>query len=135
MAKEYVIDGSTITSLEAFYDQIGDRLVGDAFWGRNLDALDDVLRGGYYGIPEGGFILRWTGSEFSRANLGYPETVRQLELRLQRCHPESRRHVQRELDDARRGNGPTVFDWLVDIVRRYGHGGEEATANVRLILE
>jgi hypothetical protein len=49
--------------------------------------------------------------------LGYPETVRQLQRRLERCHPESRVQVSSELRDAELGRGPTVFDWLVDIIR------------------
>jgi RNAse (barnase) inhibitor barstar len=134
MAKEYVLDGSNVTSLEAFYDQISDTLIPGAYWGRNLDAFNDILRGGF-GTPEGGFILRWTHSEISRKNLGYPETVRQLEKRLERCHPTNRNIVRTELGQARRGKGATVFDWLVEIIRYHDAGGDESEDNVRLVLE
>lgn len=127
MAEEYVLDGTKVTSLEAFYDQIGSSMgLGDR-WGRNLDALDDVLSGGDLGVPENGFTLRWVQSEVSRENLGYPETVRQLEKRLLLCHPSSREVVRAELDNARQGKGNTVFDWLIDII-----GDHED--NVRLVL-
>jgi hypothetical protein len=59
--------------------------------------------------------------------LGYPETVRQLEVRLERCHPSAREEVWRKLALARSGCGPTVFDWLVEIIG--DHGG------VRLVLD
>jgi RNAse (barnase) inhibitor barstar len=75
--KEYVLDGSKVTSLEAFFDQISDTLIPGAYWGRNLDAFNDVLRGGF-GTPGEGFIFRWTHSDASRACLGYAETERQL---------------------------------------------------------
>ncbi len=66
--------------------------------------------------------------------LGYSETAMQLEFRLGRCHPANRENVLRELADARASVGPTVFDWLVEIIRDHGPGGSEATDNVRLVL-
>ena len=54
---EYVLDGTKVTSLEAFYDQISETLIPGAYFGSNLDALDDILSGGF-GTPEGGFVLR-----------------------------------------------------------------------------
>ena len=80
MIKDYILDGSKVTSLDAFYDAISDTLIPGAYWGRNLDAFNDILRGGF-GTPEGGFILRWANSGVSRERLGYAETVKQLEKR------------------------------------------------------
>jgi hypothetical protein len=31
--------------------------------------------------------------------------------------------------------GPTIFDWLLDIIAVHGHGGEEAKDGVELELE
>lgn len=134
MLKEYVLDGSKVTSLEAFFDQISDTLILGAYWGRNLDAFNDILRGGF-GTPPEGFIVRWTHSDASRACLGYAETVRQLEKRLERCHPTNRDLVRGDLSQAQQGTGATVFDWLVEIIRDHDTGGEEAADCVRLVLE
>lgn len=134
MTKEYVLDGSMITSLEAFFDQVSERLIPGANWGRNLDAFNDILRGGF-GTPEEGFVLRWTNSEISRKNLSHPETVRQLEKRLERCHPSNRELVQADLIRAQKGQGATVFDWLIRIIQIHGSGGNEFEDNVRLVLE
>lgn len=134
MTKEYVLDGSKVTSLEAFYEQVSETLIPGADWGRNLDAFNDILRGGF-GTPGNGFLLRWKHSEVSRANLSYPETVRQLEKRLERCHSTNRERMQAKLYEAKRGRGPTVFDWLVEIVSVHETGGEESEDNVRLVLE
>ena len=82
-------------------------LIPGAPWGRNLDAFNDILRGGF-GTPDGGFILRWKNAQVSRDRLGYPETVRQLEVRLARCHPLNRELVARDLARAREWLGPTV---------------------------
>lgn len=133
MGKEYILDGTKITSLEAFFSELSKTLILGAQWGENLDALDDVLRGGF-GTPEDGIVIRWVHSEASRASLGYPETVRQLERRLERCHPANREIVRAELRRAQRDEGETVFDWLVDFFRDHGPGGEQSQDNVRLIL-
>ena len=102
--------------------------------GANLDAFNDVLRGGF-GTPEEGFTIRWKNHDTSKSRLGYPETVRQLKLRLERCHPSNRESVSRYLQDAEQGKDQTVFDWLVDIIRKHGRGGVEEEDGVELILD
>lgn len=133
MTTEYTIDGSRIRSLEEFYDEISRVLIPSHRWGRNLDAFNDILKGGF-GTPRR-FALRWRHSEKSRVNLGHPETARQLELQLARCHPANRDNVKQKLADARAGIGPTVFDWLVEIIRNHGPGGDEDEDGVRLVLD
>jgi hypothetical protein len=71
-------------------------------------------------------VPSWVNADLSRVALGYPETVRQLQQRLERCHPTNRLRVSIELPDAKHGRGPTVFDWLVDIINR------EPTAKLEL---
>lgn len=129
----YEIDGSRFGILEGFFDEISRVLVPDAHWGRTLDAFNDILRGGF-GTPDGGFTLRWTDSALSRERLSYPETARQIELRLQKCHPANRERVQQYLDDARKGTGTTVFDWLLEIIRVHARGGREEKDGVEIIL-
>jgi len=133
MAKVYVIDGARFETLEEFFQQISLVLIPGADWGRNLDAFNDILRGGF-GTPNEGFEIHWVHSDTSRARLGYAETVRQLEARLERCHPSNRRNVAKQLSEARSGIGSTVFEWLVEIIEVHGDGGDEAADNVRLRL-
>ena len=49
----YEIDGLEFHTLEEFYDVVSRVLIPNAYWGRNLDAFNDILRGGF-GTPEGG---------------------------------------------------------------------------------
>jgi len=63
------LDGATIHDLDDVYDQVGERVIPGAAWGRNLDALHDILRGGF-GTPDGDWVLRWHHSATSRARLG-----------------------------------------------------------------
>jgi RNAse (barnase) inhibitor barstar len=121
----YVIDGARFATLEEFFEEVSRVLIPGAAWGRNLDAFNDILRGGF-GTPEGGFVIRWLNSDVSRQWLGYGETVRQLERRPFRDYPELAR--------ARRGEGATAFDWVVEIIRVHGVGGEEEEDGVELVL-
>jgi RNAse (barnase) inhibitor barstar len=70
MAKAvYEIDGCDFSNLEEFYDVISRVLIPGAWWGRNLDAFNDILRGGF-GTPDDGFVLHWKNSSVSRQRLG-----------------------------------------------------------------
>ncbi len=127
MTTEYTIDGSRIGSLEEFYDEISGVLIPGHRWGRNLDAFNDILKGGF-GTPER-IALRWRHSEKSRLNLGHPETARQLELQLAQCHPANRLNVEQKLADARAGigclsrTGPQPHN-VSDTHRSHTHGAD-----------
>ncbi len=134
LKKTFEIDGENFHTLEEFYDEVSRVLIPETDWGRNLNALNDVLRGGF-GTPQGGFLLRWKHSELSRQRLGYPETIRQLQHQLHRCHPSNRAFIEHDLGFAQAHRGSTVFDWLIELIRTHGVGGEEAADGVELILE
>lgn len=127
------LDGARFDSLEGFFDEVERALIPGARWGRNLDAFHDVLRGGF-GTPDGGFRLRWRHAGRSREALGHAETARWLEARLPHVHPTNRASFEARLADARAGRGETLFETLVDLVRRHGPGGDEARDGVELEL-
>lgn len=129
----YEIDGAEFTSLDGFFDEISKTLIPNAKWGRNLDAFNDVLRGGF-GTPQEGFVLRWKNSQISRERLGYDETIRQLQLRLDKCHPTNRYGVAQDLAAAQAHRGATIFDWLIDVVKIHCAGGPEQEDGIELDL-
>jgi RNAse (barnase) inhibitor barstar len=129
----YEIDGSRFTTLEEFFDEVSRVLIPTRDWGHNLDAFNDILRGGF-GTPSNGFAIHWKNHALSKTRLGYEETIRQLERRLERCHPQNRDTVRADLARAQRREGPTVLDWLVEIIRTHGSGGDEQQDHVELIL-
>jgi RNAse (barnase) inhibitor barstar len=67
--RTYLIDGERFSTLEEFFDQISAHVIPGASWARNLDAFNDILRGGF-GTPEEGFILEWRNSALSKTRLG-----------------------------------------------------------------
>ncbi len=127
------IDGRSFDSLEGFFDIFGAVVLGGNRFGRNFDAFNDILRGGF-GSPEGGFILRWKNAERSRVRLGYAETARYLERKLATCHASHREDVRQELCRARSGEGETLFDVICDILRDHGPGGRESDDGIVLEL-
>jgi hypothetical protein len=113
-----MIDGRRFSTLEDFFKEVGNALIPSVSWARTLEAFDDLLRGGF-GAPAEAFRIRWTHHAESRKRLGYGETVRQLQSRLQRSHPADRSAVLLDLEKALRNQGPTVFEWLVEIIEKH----------------
>lgn len=112
----YVLDAKRIHTLEDFWLVMGEAVNGlGGYFGRNLDAFSDCLTGGFGTPDDDEFVVEWHNHAYSQQALGYAETVRQLEIRLGRCHPTNRPSVAQKLAAARASEGPTVFDWLVEI--------------------
>jgi RNAse (barnase) inhibitor barstar len=70
----YEIDGANFSTVDEFYDEISRVAIPEVYWGRNLDAFDDILSGGF-GTPEQGFTLRWANHELSRQRLPEFDTL------------------------------------------------------------
>lgn len=130
----FVIDGNAFSTLDEFYDVITHSLIPGAPWGRNLDALNDIFRGGF-GTPENGFRIRWLHSRLSKERLGYPETIRQLQRQLKTCHPANVEQIHKQLVLAESQQGPTVYDWLLEIIGVHCWGGSESQDGIELSLE
>ena len=128
------INGAEFTDLEGFFKNFQHRALLGTEWGHNLDAFNDVLRGGI-GTPEGGFVLVWQHHALSRQRLGYAETARQLQRTLATCDSHNVASVRTDLAQALSNTGSTVYDWLLDIIHEHGPGGSEAEDAVELRLE
>jgi RNAse (barnase) inhibitor barstar len=64
----YDLDGRFVTDIEGFYCAIGEAINGPGgYFGWNLDALDDCLRGGFGAQPP--FRLAWHDSAVAREHL------------------------------------------------------------------
>jgi hypothetical protein len=102
--------------MEDFWRVIGEAINGTGgYFGSNLDAFADCLSGGLGAPDDDDYVVEWREHQVSREHLGYPETARQLEIRLSRCHPANRPAVSADLAAAREERGTTVFDWLIEI--------------------
>ncbi len=119
MVKTIILDGVAFSDLAGFYDEVERKLTRDLDWriGRNLDAFNDILYGGF-GVyqPEEPLRLVWRHSEKCKYDLGYPETVRYMESKVRTCHPSSRIFVEQELALARAGRGQTLYALILEII-------------------
>jgi RNAse (barnase) inhibitor barstar len=92
--KTLIIDATNFSDLEGFYNEIDNVLTSGLDWktGHNLDAFNDLLRGGFgvhdYSEP---IYLIWSGAEKSKVDL-----------------QEKR-------------NGQTLYETLVEIISEHGH--------------
>ena len=119
--KTIIIDGGQFSDLEGFYDEVEKKLVQNR-WGRNLNALDDILYGGFGGREYNEvFVLIWKNAEKSRTDLGYPETVKLLEKTFYYLQPGNRKETLSQLLKAKEGTGETLFDTLADLIRAHSH--------------
>jgi len=106
------IDGANFSDLHGFYDEIERATFRRALRGRTLTALKEALD---EIVSESGPVaVVWVNSKKSREDLGYPETIRQLETELLHCHPSVREQIREDLSFALRGEGKTVFSWLTE---------------------
>jgi len=64
----FIIGGSRFATLDGFYDEVERTMLRGAFWGRNLDALNDVMRGDFGPLPSE-FRLVWKNAALSRQRL------------------------------------------------------------------
>jgi RNAse (barnase) inhibitor barstar len=119
-----IIDGSRFDDFDGFAREFSS-LLDDWTWNKNLDAFNDILRGGF-GTPEEGFVLRWLHSDRSRHALGWAATITYLAGVLARCHPTNREHVTAKIAAARRQEGQTLFDLLVEIIENHRPGGSQS---------
>jgi len=95
MDKIITIDSSRFSSLETFYVEIDNTLTKNLGWetGHNLDALNDILRGGFgvYGYEEQ-IKMIWLDIKKAKSDLGQESVQKILEI------IKSHRHIDLILD-------------------------------------
>lgn len=118
MSRILTLDGSRIRDIASFYDEINRVFMGDVDWalGPSLDALDDMLYGGYGALAGAAPVtLVWTEFEASRAALGVEATRRYLQGKLAQPQRFNTAQFQRQLEALDAGTGPTYFDTVLAI--------------------
>lgn len=121
---EIIINSNIFSNIEEFYIEIDNLLTKDLTWktGHNLDAFNDLLRGGF-GVYEyyESITIIWENSEKSKKDLGYIETIKYYESVLLRCHPTNIDNVKALIKDLKEENGETLFDIIIHIIKSHDH--------------
>jgi RNAse (barnase) inhibitor barstar len=122
--KEILIDGNKFSDLSGFYDEIERIFTKGLNWkiGRNLDALNDLLRGGFgmheYEQP---IVVRWINSTKSQSDFGYKATLEYLKSVLEKCHRSNRKSVKNRIELAKNEKGETLFQTISGIIEDHHH--------------
>jgi hypothetical protein len=127
-----VIDRDRFDDFAGFAREFS-RLLDDYEWRGNLDAFNDILRGGF-GTPDQPWTFLWLNSARSQRVLGHEAAAQRFEGLLTTAHPSNHARIRRELERARSGQGQTVFELIVEIIRSHGPAGDEAEDGVILDL-
>jgi len=122
--KTITINANTFSDIEGFYDEIDAVLTKDLDWktGHNLDAFNDLLRGGF-GITnyEEPIKLVWLNSSKSKSDLGIKATIAYLTEILKRCHPTNRQSINEQIELLKQNKGETLYQIICDIIKGHEH--------------
>lgn len=112
------IEGTAIDDIAGLYTEINRVFMAGEDWqlGPSLDALDDLLYGGYgalAGHPQATVI--WRDIAHSSAALGVETTRQWLQAKLDTPGAFNAQAIARQLDALQRGEGQTYFQIVMDI--------------------
>ncbi|MFA9192613.1 barstar family protein [Flavobacterium sp. FZUC8N2.13] len=124
--KTIIINGNNFSDLESFYDEIDRILTKNLNWqtGHNLDAFNDLLRGGFgvYEYKEP-IKLTWKNSLKSKIDLGFDATKKWYEERIifWKNNEVNLQHFEKGLKELVEQNGQTLFDIILEIISEHKH--------------
>ncbi|MDR3288008.1 MAG: barstar family protein [Peptococcaceae bacterium] len=131
--KTIIIDGNAFYDLDGFYDEIERKFTQGLNWhiGRNLNAFNDILRGGF-GVHEYSEPIRvvWTNAAKSRTDFGYETTAKYYRDIIKICHSTNVEHIEELLMNAIAKTGQTLFDSIVRIIMDSGDSGHWCTLEI-----
>lgn len=119
VTKTLEILGHAIVDIPTFYAEINRVFMADESWtlGESLDALNDLLYGGYGAIKGHEPVkLIWRDVDASRSALGVAATRTFLAEKLERPDTFNAQTIAGQLDALERGAGQTYFDIVLEII-------------------
>jgi hypothetical protein len=112
------IDGRDFRTLEGFFGVVGTALIPDQRWGKNFEAFNDILCWPLARDPEP-YVLVWRRSNLSRPRLDHRAAEQYWQELIRAGGGKPSKWQAEQLARAERCEGPTAFDWIVEIIE--GH--------------
>lgn len=119
MSRTLTLDGRRIRDLASFYAEINRVFMTGVDWplGHSLDALDDMLYGGYGALDgDAPVTLVWTDFEKNRRDLSIDVTRAWLQDKLDTPGRYDKARIRRDVDALEAGDGLTFFDLVLEII-------------------
>lgn len=116
------IDANRFDDIAGFYAELNRVFMPGEDWqlGESLDALDDMLYGGYGMLKDAERVrLYWVNMEKSRSDLGIEATRQWLLSKLDRYGQFNADHVRKQLHALASGEGKTYFDIVLEIIESH----------------
>ncbi len=121
---ELTIEGNRIRDIPSFYAEINRVFMSDEEWqlGPSLDALDDMLYGGYGALNGVDTVtLIWKGFKQTREALGIAATRAYYLNKLDQPSVFNVAKIRRDLEELDQGTGPTYFKIVLQIFDEHPH--------------
>ncbi len=128
--KTLTIVGKDIHNISSFYAEINRVFMSEENWklGENLDALDDMLRGGYGAIRGYPCVkLVWKDIGVARSSLGLEATRTYLRAKLERPDLYNVDWINDQISALEAGTGQTYFEIILEIIA--GHQSIEIVSD------
>lgn len=112
------IEGAAINDIASLYAEINRVFMAGEAWqlGPSLDALDDLLHGGYGALAgQAQATLIWRDIAHSRTALGVEATRQWLQAKLDTPGSFNTQAITRQLQALQQGEGPTYFEIVMEI--------------------
>ena len=115
--RTFEIDGNNFNDFAGFIVEFNRCFVCyvGGHWQGNIDAFND-----YLSWTDERCTIRWLNSSKSSIDLGHESMATWLRKNLETCHPSNVKSGRERLENAMTGRGPTLFEWIVDIIRENG---------------
>lgn len=130
MKKEIIIDGNRIFDKKSLYEEVNRVFMQNEDWklGESLDALNDLLYGGFGVIKESEEVrLIWKNFEENQKIFGFDFTLRFYQEKLQYPQTFNIKFIQKNIQELKEGKGMTYFEMILDIISEH--------PNIELIKE
>lgn len=112
------IEGAAIDDIASLYAEINRVFMAGEAWqlGPSLDALDDLLHGGYGALAgQAQATLIWRDIAHSRTALGVEATRQWLQAKLDTPGSFNTQAIARQLQALQQGEGTTYFEIVMEI--------------------
>ena len=118
-ARTIEILGAAVVDIPTFYDEVNRAFMANEDWslGQSLDALNDMLYGGYGAIDgNASTTLIWQDIALSRVALGVQATLAFLREKLSDRRKFDGAAISSQIAALEQGQGRTFFDIVMDII-------------------